>query len=152
VYYGLTLFDRSLMVDGSMFQRTKSARMTEESISRKGARSMGSHPRHKKLGEASTPQTQGAVWNWAWRYDLLIGLATVGREQAFRRRIADLARLHHGEAVLDVGCGTGTLAIIVEKRVGAPGYVTGINPSVQMIARTAAKRREPASPLISRSG
>jgi ubiquinone/menaquinone biosynthesis C-methylase UbiE len=109
---------------------------------------MGSHHRHKKPGEASAPQTQGAVWNWAWRYDLLIGLATLGREQAFRRRIADLARLHPGEAVLDVGCGTGTLAIVARERVGAPpGHVTGIDPSVQMIARARRKAERASLPI-----
>ncbi len=95
---------------------------------------MVSHLHHKELGGASAPQTRGFVWNWARRYDLLMGVVTLGREQAFRQRIADLARLQPGESVLDVGCGTGTLALVARQRVGATGRVSGIDPSPQMIA------------------
>src|SRR6266567_4451152 len=109
--------------------------MTDERISLKGAKSMGLHHHHWKPGETMASKTRGSVWNWAWRYDLLIGFATLGREQAFRRTIADLAQLQPGEVVLDVGCGTGTLAIIARQRVGETGRVSGIDPSRQMIAR-----------------
>src|SRR6266699_3927910 len=108
-------------------------------ISLIGARSMLSHHHHKEGGGASAPQTRGFVWNWARRYDLLIGFVTLGREQAFRQRIADLARLQPGEGVLDVGCGTGTLALVARQRVGETGRVSGIDPSPQMIARARRK-------------
>jgi SAM-dependent methyltransferase/DNA-binding SARP family transcriptional activator len=52
---------------------------------------------------------------------------------------ADLAQLQVGETVLDVGCGTGTLALIAKRRVGATDSVSGIDPSVQMIARARRK-------------
>jgi len=113
--------------------------MTDERISLKGAKSMGLHHHHWKPGETMASKTRGSVWNWAWRYDLLIGFATLGREQAFRRTIADLAQLQPGEVVLDVGCGTGTLAIIARQRVGETGRVSGIDPSQQMIARARRK-------------
>jgi ubiquinone/menaquinone biosynthesis C-methylase UbiE len=96
---------------------------------------MVSHLHHRESGEASAPQTRGFVWNWARRYDLLMGVVTLGREQAFRQRIADLARLQPGEIVLDVGCGTGTLAMVARQRVGETGSLSGIDPSPQMIAR-----------------
>lgn len=96
---------------------------------------MGSHLHPRESGGASAPQTRGSIWNWAWRYDLLMGLVTLGREQAFRQRIADLAQLQPGECVLDVGCGTGTLAMEALQRVGKTGHVSGIDPSWQMIAR-----------------
>ena len=89
--------------------------------------------------ETMAAQTQGAVWNWAWGYDLVIGLLTAGQERRFRSTLADLARLHPGEVVLDVGCGTGTLAMLAKERVGASGRVTGIDPSRQMIARAGRK-------------
>lgn len=107
--------------------------------------SVGEHSR--KPRERMTSETQGVVWNWARRYDLLMGLATFGRERAFRRRIADLAQLHPAEAVLDVGCGTGTLAIIARERVGAPGRVAGIDPSAQMIARARQKAERSGLPV-----
>ena len=76
---------------------------------------------------------------WAARYDLLIWLLTLGRERKFRERLLDPARLGPGESVLDVGCGTGTLAITAKERVGSAGSVYGIDASLPMIAR--AKRK-----------
>ncbi len=100
---------------------------------------MLSHLHHRESGGASAPQTRGFVWNWARRYDLLMWFVTFGRERVFRQRIADLARLQPGESVLDVGCGTGTLAMEALQRVGETGRVSGIDPSLQMIARASRK-------------
>src|SRR5262245_5903966 len=50
-----------------------------------------------------------------------------------------LSRIAEGESVLDVGCGTGTLAILAKQRVGAAGSVSGIDPSPEMIARATRK-------------
>ncbi len=100
---------------------------------------MVSHLHHRESSGVSAPLTRGFVWNWARRYDLLMGFVTLGREQAFRQRIADLARLQPGEIVLDVGCGTGTLAMVARQRVGEIGRVAGIDPSPQMIARASRK-------------
>jgi ubiquinone/menaquinone biosynthesis C-methylase UbiE len=58
-----------------------------------------------------------------------------GKWQALRQMTADLAQLNPGETVLDVGCGTGTLALVAKQRVGETGRVSGIDPSAQMIAR-----------------
>jgi ubiquinone/menaquinone biosynthesis C-methylase UbiE len=66
---------------------------------------------------------------------------TGGREGAMRERILKLARLQPGEAVLDVGCGTGTLAIAAKREVGAAGKVSGIDASPEMLARAAMKAR-----------
>ncbi len=97
---------------------------------------------HREPGEASAPETRGLVITWAWRYDLLLWFANLvfrGKWQALRRMTADLAQLQPGEAVLDVGCGTGTLALVARQRAGATGRVCGIDPSVQMIARARRK-------------
>src|SRR5262249_18271130 len=62
-----------------------------------------------------------------------------GKVRELRRRTADFARLKSGESVLDVGCGTGTLAIEAQQRVGATGHVVGIDPGTQQIARARSK-------------
>lgn len=85
------------------------------------------------------PRTSGLVIHWAARYDVLAWLLTRGREHAFRERIISLARLERGNSVLDIGCGTGTLAIAATRHVGPTGTVYGIDPSPQMIARASRK-------------
>ena len=54
--------------------------------------------------------TPGLVLHRAVAYDFGVWLMTLGRERAFREKILRLAGLQEGEAVLDVGCGTGSLA------------------------------------------
>ncbi len=102
---------------------------------------MLSHLHHGARGKASPQQTTGFVWNWARRYDLMLAALTLGRERVFRRRIAAVAHLRPGETVLDVGCGTGSLALVAKQQVGASGRVLGIDPSPQMIARARHKAR-----------
>jgi ubiquinone/menaquinone biosynthesis C-methylase UbiE len=85
------------------------------------------------------PSTTGRVLHWAARYDLLVWLLTHGRPRAFRRTLAALARLAPGESVLDIGCGTGSLAIEVKRQVGPTGTVIGIDASPEMIARAHSK-------------
>ncbi|HUZ63197.1 MAG TPA: methyltransferase domain-containing protein, partial [Acetobacteraceae bacterium] len=84
----------------------------------------------------------GLVLHAAARYDLTVWLMTLGRERAFREKILQLARLQPGEAVLDVGCGTGTLAIAAKRRVGPAGAVYGIDASPEMLARADRKARK----------
>ncbi len=86
------------------------------------------------------PETKGRVMHSEARYhDLLAWLLTFGRERAFRERLVELARLRPGETVLDVGCGTGTLAIAAKRRVGTAGTVYGIDPSPEMVDRATRK-------------
>ena len=87
----------------------------------------------------SAPSTTGRVLHWAAAYDLLVWLFTHRSDRAFREQLVALAHLVPGEAVLDVGCGTGTLAIIAKGLVGASGQVFGIDASPAMIARATGK-------------
>src|SRR5262245_58183115 len=92
-----------------------------------------------------TAQTTGLVLHGTARYyDLLAWLVMRGQEGAFREQVVDLARIQPGDRVLDVGCGTGTLAIAARQRVGPTGTVYGIDPSPEMITR--------ASKKVSKSG
>lgn len=81
------------------------------------------------------------VVHWAARYDLMLALVTLGREGTIREKMLDLAKLEPGDSVLDVGCGTGTLAIAAKRRVGATGSVYGIDASPEMIARARTKAK-----------
>jgi ubiquinone/menaquinone biosynthesis C-methylase UbiE len=77
--------------------------------------------------------------HWAARYDWLVWLLTHGRDRAFREKLVSQARLAPGESVLDIGCGTGSLAIAAKRQVGTTGEVVGIDPSPEMIVRAASK-------------
>jgi ubiquinone/menaquinone biosynthesis C-methylase UbiE len=87
----------------------------------------------KKSGEAPAPQTQGQVIRWPVFYELILWAVTRGREKAFRRFVTDLVGLQPGEALLDVGCGTGTQALLAKEYVGEAGSVSGIEPSLEMV-------------------
>ena len=106
---------------------------------------MHSAARHRpnSASEASAPKTKGLILGGGWRYDLTIWLHDTfsfrGKVREFRQRVVTLAQLQPGEQVLDVGCGTGTLALEVARRVGRSGRVAGIDPGPQQIARACAK-------------
>ena len=75
--------------------------------------------RHGNLGAHGSQPTRGVVISSGWRYDLMLwigNLASHGEWQVLRQTTADLAQLQPGESVLDVGCGTGTLALIVKRQ------------------------------------
>jgi ubiquinone/menaquinone biosynthesis C-methylase UbiE len=92
--------------------------------------------------EATRPATsRGIILHSPRFYDLLVFIATRGRESAFREKVLDLARLEPGASVLDVGCGTGTLAIAAKRRIGHDGKVSGIDASPEMIGRASKKAR-----------
>jgi ubiquinone/menaquinone biosynthesis C-methylase UbiE len=81
----------------------------------------------------------GAVLHSAALYDGVVWFALRGRERQMRRRLLDLSGLRPGESVLDVGCGTGTLAILAKESVGRCGTVCGVDASVEMLARARSK-------------
>ncbi len=89
--------------------------------------------------DQQAPRTHGLIIQWAAQYDLLAWLLTHGRERELRERIISFADLREGYAILDIGCGTGTLAIAASGYIGAVGRVCGIDASPPMIAR--AKRK-----------
>jgi ubiquinone/menaquinone biosynthesis C-methylase UbiE len=87
----------------------------------------------------TAPATLARVLHWAAGYDLLVWLVTHRSDRAFRQQLVCLAHLQPGESVLDIGCGTGTLAIVAKRRVGTSGRVFGIDASPAMVARATSK-------------
>ena len=83
----------------------------------------------------------GIILRAAGRYDLLLWLFTLGRETAFREKMLRFAALQPGESVLDIGCGTGTLALTAKRQVGPEGAVVGVDASPEMLARAEKKAR-----------
>jgi ubiquinone/menaquinone biosynthesis C-methylase UbiE len=123
--------------------------MTEERFPLKGAKSVHSFARHRhsSAGGASTKETKGLILNGGWRYDLMGWFCDTflfrGQWRELRQMTANLAHIQPGEQVLDMGCGTGTLAIEVQSRVGRAGCVAGVDPGSEQIAcaRSKAARR-----------
>ncbi|KAB8333794.1 methyltransferase domain-containing protein [Scytonema tolypothrichoides VB-61278] len=89
---------------------------------------------HQVFQRKQAPQTTGlAVRRWAHFYDAAVNLVSWGKEQDIRAATIELANLQLGDKVIEVGCGTGSLAIAVKKQVGLTGQVVGIDASPEMI-------------------
>ena len=71
-------------------------------------------------------------------YDVAVRLLT--RERRWRKALIEQIAPRDGQAILDVGCGTGTLAIML--KCCAPGArILGLDPDPVVLARAAAKAR-----------
>jgi ubiquinone/menaquinone biosynthesis C-methylase UbiE len=69
-------------------------------------------------------------------YDPVVRLTT--REERFKSMLLEQAALGPGQRVLDLGCGTGTLALLVKER--EPGArVAGLDADPEMLARARGK-------------
>jgi ubiquinone/menaquinone biosynthesis C-methylase UbiE len=107
---------------------------------------------HRAAQNSTRPESAGLVIHGAGRYDLLVWLFTLGGERKMRERILDLAQLQRGEHVLDIGCGTGTLAILAKRRVGEAGRVHGVDAAPEMIERARTKATRAGAELTLAAG
>lgn len=91
------------------------------------------HPHSHISSLDPAPHTRGSVIHWAGWYDAAVNFITLGHAASLREQTIALAAPAPGESVLEVGCGTGEIALRARARVGASGSVMGIDPSPEMI-------------------
>jgi len=99
------------------------------------------------------PETRGrTIRRWARAYDWLVTLTSLGGRDPLRAAVVERAGLRPGMRVLDVGCGTGALALRLRSAVGASGVVSGIDASPEMIEVATGKARKRGVDLDLRVG
>jgi demethylmenaquinone methyltransferase/2-methoxy-6-polyprenyl-1,4-benzoquinol methylase/phosphoethanolamine N-methyltransferase len=81
----------------------------------------------------------------AWFYDIVVGLMSLTYGRRYVRQLVELCPLRDGESVLDLGCGTGSLALESARRVGPGASVHGVDASEEMVARARRKANLSAS-------
>lgn len=78
-------------------------------------------------------QTEGSLIRWAPYYDFTVNIISLGHARLLRKMTVDNALIKPSDNVLDVGCGTGEVALLA-KTCAKDGKVYGIDPAPEMIA------------------
>ena len=101
-------------------------------------------------------ETSGKLLDRGWRYDADVWLfdtfAMRGQIGQLRRKVVDATGIGAGRRLLDVGCGTGTLAILAARLGGPDARVSGIDPAPRQIARARARARRAGLDIDFREG
>jgi ubiquinone/menaquinone biosynthesis C-methylase UbiE len=66
-------------------------------------------------------------------YDFVHERLSLGKERLFREKTMDYMDVSPADRVLDVGCGTGSLTLLVARRLRPPGEAVGIDAAPRMI-------------------
>lgn len=85
--------------------------------------------------------TEGITLSWAAFYDLFTRILFGGQIKKMMQSTVKLANIQPGEKAMDVGCGTGTLAILAKQTAGQKATLYGVDASPQMIERAQEKAR-----------
>lgn len=97
------------------------------------------------MDDTTREYVPGAGFHWLTPlYDPLVALTC--RDAVVKRRLVEVADLRPGQRVLDLGCGTGTLALRVKE--ACPGAeVTGFDADPRMLRAAAAKAKRRGLPV-----
>lgn len=95
-----------------------------------------------KEHESNAAYLHALRFAWLTRfYDPVVALTV--RERTFKQRLITLAGIESGQEVLDIGCGTGTLAILIKQT--CPGAkVTGLDGYPEILDRARRKMQAAA--------
>ncbi len=92
------------------------------------------------------PKTRGRDLNHvAWLYDPIIENLSFGRERRFRELNIKHMSVSPSDRILDVGCGTGSLTLLIDRYLSYPGEVIGIDAAPKMIDLARSKASESKS-------
>lgn len=97
------------------------------------------------LHHEQVPRTRGRHLNHvAGLYDPLIEKMSFGRERRFREKTFAVMDITPHNHILDIGCGTGSLTILISQHLSENGSVVGIDAAPRMIkiAREKSARAE----------
>lgn len=88
----------------------------------------------------------------AWLYDPVLEGLSFGRERRFREKTLAHMTFAPTDRILDVGCGTGSLTLLVAGRLTPPGEAIGIDAAPRMIEIARRKAREAGVPARFETG
>ena len=78
--------------------------------------------------------TAGRTLNYAAGiYDVVMNVISFGRIKYMRSKAIDLLDFRPDDKILDLGCGTGAMTILIAQRLNGTGCIVGIDAAANMI-------------------